>query len=230
MYKELALETMRDTYLEMFHKEKGKFLMTRILLGIGLAILGYFITLSLGTALILNIVVSIVFAVVGFKLPYMQLIVMKNNEDVVKSYMFPQFLRFFIGLYSTQGNVYQTLIETSKYVDEPLYTELMNFINDIGDENNYARYVEFADFIGTTDAQLVMSMIYNFSEKGAVQEELEELERASKKILENKFEEAVLYKAGKQETYMNYIVLLSVGYLLSFVALVLASMIPSLMS
>lgn len=227
MFKELLLETMRDTYLDLFEKNKNSFLMTRIVIALGLGVLGFLFTFDFSTTI--QIVTAIVLAFGGFKLPYYQLLVTKSNEDVLKTFIFPQFLRFFIGLYATQGNVYLTLQATSQYVDEPLYTELMNFIDDIGEENDYARYVEFADFVGTTDAQLVMAMIYNFSEKGAVQEELDELERASKKILENKFEEAVLYKGGKQETFMSYIVLLAVGYLLSFVASVLYALITSIM-
>lgn len=227
--KELFTESMRNTYLDAFQKDRKKFLTNRILLAILVAVVSYFVAFSFGLSLAISISSAVGGLLVGYKIPYMQILVQKSNEDVVKSFMFPQFLRFFIGLFTTKVNVYQTLIETSKYVDEPLYTALMDFIDDIGEENDYARYVEFANFIGTTDAQLVMSMIYNFSEKGAVPEELLELERTSKKILDNKFEEAVMYKAGKQEVYMNYIIFLSVGYLMTFVFGVMAGMLSTLM-
>lgn len=227
MYKELLLETMRKQYLELFHKDGKKFLRDRLLLGIVMAVMVYFV---FGedfeqTGQIVLVLASFIF---GYKIPYYQLVAMKDNYEVMKSFIFPQFLRFFIALYSTHGNVYQTLIASSKYVDEPMQSKLLEFIEKIGDDNDYNHYVEFADYVGTNEAQLVMSMIYNFSEKGAVKEELEELERASKKILSNKFEEAVIIKANRHESYINYVVFLSIGYLLTFVGTTIIGMISSL--
>ena len=227
MFKELMLESSRDTYLEYFKENKSAFLMKRIILAVLFGLIGIAITIILKMPIL--ILVALILAGFGFKMPYMQLLSRKSNADMLKTFMFPQFLRYFIALYSTQGNVYKTLIETSKYLDDPLKSRLEQFIKEIGEENAYEKYVDFAEYIGTTDAQLVMSMIYSFSEQGAVKEELDELERASKKINENKMIETINYKTKKQEVYMNYAVLLSVGYLLAFVAVIIVAKVVQIM-
>lgn len=227
MYKELLLETMRKPYLELFQKDAKKFLTNRLVLGIVMAIMVYFVFgEDFGT--VGKIVLTSASFIAGFKIPYWQLLVMKDNHEMMKTFLFPQFLRFFIALYSTHGNVYQTLIASAKYVDEPMQSRILEFIEDIGESNDYDHYVDFADYVGTNEAQVVMSIIYNFTERGVVKEELEELERASKKILANKFEEAVIIKARKQEEFINYVVFLSIGYLLVFVFATILGLIQTL--
>lgn len=228
MFKELAFETMRNTYLEMFSRDKKQFLMIRlVLMALGLMV-GIALWVAIGhPAMFLGV---LVLGILGFKLPYLQLLMQKSNADVVKTFIFPQFLRYFIALYSTQGNVYQTLEETAKYMDEPIRSRLEKFIDQIGEENSYDYYVDFADYIGTPDAYLVMSMIYSFSENGAVKEELEELENSSRQISENKMKEMVRYKASEQEKYMNHEVILSIMFLLGFVGSVAYSMLSNIMN
>ena len=228
MFKELLFEKSREVYLNYFKIDRKDFLRRRIFLAILLIALGGLMTILSKQLLVIFIAIFLGF--VGFKLPYLQLLQRKSQSDMIKTFMFPQFLRYFIALYATQGNVYRTLIETAKYLDEPLRGELERFIDDIGDENSYARYVEFADYIGTTEAQLVMSMIYSFSEQGAVEEELLELEKTSKKINDNKMQETINYKSKKQEKYMRLTLVLTMAYIFSFVATVLITRIMSVFS
>ena len=222
MMKELLAETHLEAYLDYFRIDKKKYQMQKLLFAIGLGFLGVLAFAIFKHPLFLALVV--ILGVVGFKLPYMNLISMMRYENLKREILFPQFLRTFMALLSSQGNPYQTLVKATEYMKDPIKSDLEELIKEIEVDNDLKHYVAFADKIGTSDAQMVMSMIYSFTKSGIIMEELEELERTIETMKVTRMKDMVARKSNKQETYANYIVILSIFYILCYVgcALVLS--------
>lgn len=227
--KEFMLETSREAYLEYFQGNKNKFLIQRLAIAGLLFVLGVGITLATQNPFVA--ILAIVLGFIGFKLPYLYLIILKANSDLIKTFIFPQFLQYFLALYSTQGNVYQTLKEVATFIDEPIKSKLEELVRRIDEEGNtYDKYTDFADFIGTPDAYLIMSMLYTFSEEGAVEEELAELENSSQQLSENKMVEMKRHKSYKQMKHINSAIYLVGAWILTFVLIVVGVSFVGIMS
>lgn len=217
--KEFFVEKKRNEYLDYFGMDAKKFQMQRIVLGVLLTVLTLIIAYATGKVMLYAAVP--VAGILGYKMQYFGLVSNKKHADMVKTFVFPQFLRYFIALLGSQGNVYQTLRATVPYLREPLKSRVEQFVDEIEEENEYEKYLEFAEYIGTSEAHMVMGMIYNFSEHGVIQEELEELERMIDKINENKTDQMVLYKATEQEKYMNMPIFSGLFFVMSFVVIII---------
>lgn len=153
----------------------------------------------------------------GYKIPFMKLKSDKSHDNMRKSFLFPQFLRYFISLIGTQGNVYQTIKATTFYLDTGFKEQVEDLVYKIEmNNNNYDDYMNFADYVGTNESNMVMSMIYDFSEYGVMEEELEELEKTIEKLRENKANQMVVFKADDQEKYMNTPILMVIFFTMSF--------------
>lgn len=153
---------------------------------------------------------------VGYKLPYIKIVSMKNRVDIVNSFLFPNFLRTFISLLGTQGNVFQTLSATIPYLDEPIKSEVSKFVKKIEKNNAREYYLEFAEYIGSNEAYLIMSMIYEFSNVGTHKDMLTELERYIDDIQQNKTKQLKQYKIYKMEKHANLPVVSTVVFVLIF--------------
>lgn len=228
MFKSVFAEKELQNYLTHFKLNKKAFTRDRLLLGFGLMIAFVLIAIMLDDPALYAL--AFLGFVGGYKYPYYNLYMRKVNEDELKGYVFPQFLRAFLTLMSTQGNIYQTLRECIPQVDEPIRSKLIELTEKIETNNDYMHYWEFAEFIGTTEAQMVMSMIHGFSESGARKEELEELERMIEDIQVNKMAVVIRQKASQQERYTGYPILLTVGFVLVFAATVLVQNITKFAS
>lgn len=211
-------EKYRDDYLEYFGKNARKFLLQRVVFGLIMLIVVAAAGIMFGKLWI--ILVSPIGGFIGYKFPYIQLVKDKAHDDMLKSFIFPQFLRYFIALIGTQGNVYQTLVATVSYMGGEVGRKLEEFIAKIEIDNNHEYYTDFAEYIGTNESHMVMSMLYDFSEKGVVKEELEELERTIDKLNENKTNQMVQFKTDEQEKYMNTPIFSSIFFVMSFAAVI----------
>jgi len=154
----------------------------------------------------------------GYKWPYIDLKNRKKRIDAIKQYAFPNFLRYFISLLDTQGNVYQTLKTTVAYVQEPIKGHLEKLIQDIDDNNVSDRkaFMDFASEMGSGDAILVMSIIHDFHAEGIIKENIKELEDNIIRLQENKVNELIEIKVQRMGRHANPILLYSIGFVLVF--------------
>ena len=212
MFKAFFVEKNLLSWLEQCDVDYGKFMRERLTHGIGIFVLCVLGGFFMGSN-ILYTAAPIAF-IGGYKLNYFLLYRYKNTVDGAKASAFPQFLRTFMALHASQGTIYKTFIETSKHIDEPLYTPLVELTRKIETDNDYKHYIAFADYVGTVEAHMVMSMIHSFSETGAQPDELQELERMIEGINVNKMDEVIRAKANAQEKYTNPTILLAVGFVM----------------
>lgn len=214
---ELLFEREIDVYLRYFDLTKKKFFFRRLKV--------LFLVLALYTVLVYVFKDNIWFylayplvALIAYKLPYYELLKIVSRENIIKEQMFPTFLRYFISLVSTQGNVYRTLRAIVPYMEEPLRAELIELIKklDSKDVEDYDAFIEFADFIGSSEAHMIMSIINQFNEEGINRDELNELEDTIKELQENKMNEAIEYKVNSLDKHANPILVYAITYTILF--------------
>lgn len=156
----------------------------------------------------------------GYKIPFLNLIFSKRKNDLLNSYLFPQFLQSFLALLSSSGNVYQTLVETIKYTSDPLQTELKRLVENIEQGNRRDDYLAFANYIGTSEAYMIMDMIYQFSEYGVKKEALKELENYIYILHENKTDELIQRKMIEMDKYSYMPIFISLIVSFGFAAVI----------
>ena len=217
--KFLFSEEKRESYLEYYNKNSRNFLFMRLLIAVIVLIVGVGAYVYLTKPIILAIVPVVAF--IGYKLPYYQLANSKKYDDMLKSFIFPQFLTYFLALINTQGNMYQAIRESATHLDGEFKERLMAFVEKVEVDNDFDEYMAFAEYVGTNEAAMVMSMLYDFSEYGVVKEELEELERMIEKLNANKTDQMVRVKSTQQEKYMNAPILISIGFTLVFAVVII---------
>src|SRR5690625_3320603 len=105
---EVLLEKNRNMYLDYFKLTKRELLFRRLrVMAVFSVLFGVIYYLYHDTKWLLFLFPLVLF--VGYKLPYYELLRIKSKEGIIKEQMFPTFLRYFIALIGTQGNVYRTL-------------------------------------------------------------------------------------------------------------------------
>lgn len=218
---DILLEKNKKVYYEYFAINKNKFTMKRFLMAFLIVLLYVMILYGLGHTnnTVLLIGGSILAFLIGYKLLYMQLIMTKGQHDLMKEYIFPTFLRYFVSLISTQGNVYLTLKETVNYVENPLKKELEKLIKRLDDNkvDNHTAFMEFAESIGTSEAIMIMNMIDDFNEHGINKDDIRELENTVLQLQENKMNELIEYKVAKVDRFSNPILIIAIAYIFAFV-------------
>lgn len=212
--KELFVEKSLDFYLHFLNVNKRKFWTQRIVLSVFIFVMLLFFFLA--SKITLFLILSPVLTYLVYKIPYFKIIGAKNHVDIVNSFLFPHFLRTFLSLLATQGNVFQTLVATIPYLDDPLKSEVEKLIKKIGEKNDRKYYLEFAEYVGSNEAYLIMSMIYEFSIVGTNSDLLSALENYINSIQTNKMTELKRYKLNKMEKHANIPVYISVGFVLVF--------------
>ncbi|WP_121639688.1 flagellar assembly protein FlaJ [Virgibacillus sp. Bac330] len=186
---ELIREEQREAYLAYFNRSQKKFSQMRWILGIVL-----FLLFAIGVLILQKpmwLIGSPVAFFIGYKLPYLDLMLNKKKNDLLMSFLFPQFLQSFMALQSSSGNIYQTLKETVNYTNEPLKKELKKLVKRIEQDNNREAYIDFAKYIGSAEAYMIMDKIYQFSEFGVKADALRELQNYIQSIHENKTNELI---------------------------------------
>ncbi|TES48807.1 flagellar assembly protein FlaJ [Halalkalibacterium halodurans] len=224
------LEKEKEDLFQVFKVNKAKFNGYRIVWACLFVLFALFSSYSFQNISLALIGVPLL-GYLGYKLPYVQLLMQKNRVDKIKSIIFPIFLRYFISLLETQGNVYQTLKATLKYVKHPLlHDELQKLVNAIEKKNDRNSYLDFAHYIGTPEAVNVMSIIYDFSEHGVNKKDLKELETIIYQLHFNKTNELIKYKVNAMEKYANPVLITCVLFTLSFVAVSLVMTVNDALS
>lgn len=199
---ELFNEKNRDVYLKYFKITKKSFLFDRILYSVGFVVLLCAYAISFEKTMYL---VSVPFmGYIGWKFPYLIVLNKKRKVDVIKSFQFPRFLMYFDSFYDLSGNIKKTFERTLDYVDEPLKTELEKLIHRIENEGHSREaYLKFAEFVGTSEADQIMSLIYDFEVNGSNKEDLAELQIQIDDIEANKLNELVNKKIKSMDLYSN---------------------------
>ena len=227
MFFELINESRLNEHLTYFKKEKKDFMKVRIIYGLLLTLIGAMVIYKMENQLYF-IAVPFLF-VLAFKFPYYNLVKNKKRIDNDNSYLFPDFLGSFIGLIPSSGNVYQTLVATLPYTKAPLRTGLDELIAKIEDDNRREHYMDFADYIGTSEAYMVMDMIYQFSEFGIKKEPLKELERFVMDLETNKQNEVIAKKMNEME-FLGFIpIFISMYLVMGFLVVMVLKLLGPVM-
>lgn len=215
-------------YEDYFKFNKRRFLIKRILIALLFLVLGYLLYVVTSNNWLL--VAMPVMAFLGYKLPYIELISRKNKDDIIKQYMFPTFLRYFISLLDTQGNVFQTLKAIIPYVDEPIKTEVIKMVTRLEEQNvnNRDAFMDFAEYIGSSEAHMIMGMIFEFNEEGINKDDAKELENTIKELQENKTNELIEQKVHSLDKHANPIMVYGLAYVFMFTGILFVSYFKTL--
>lgn len=213
--------------MDFFHIDSKKFYIRRLLtMMIFMCLYILFVELfGIKTKNLWWIIGIVVSAYIGYKIPYMGLISKRNKQILIRQYMFPNFLRYFISLLSTKGNVYQTIKETLNYIDEPFKELVEKLVVELEDDNipDYKAFMNFAYEVNTSEAFMIMNMINDFNEQGINKNELSELENIILRLQENKVNSLIEKKVNKMGIYADPILIMSIVYMLIFVGVVFVS-------
>ena len=222
---EILFERNQAVYLEYFKLTKKQLFMRRLKLMIAMSFL-FAVIFYLYNDLFWVWLLLPVFLFVGYKIPYYELMQKKSKEDIVRELMFPTFLRYFISLIGTKGNVYQTLKSIVPYMNDPFRTELIKLIKRLEDDRveNHQAYMAFADFVGSSDAYMIMGVINQFDEEGIKKKDLQELELLVKNLQENKVNEAIEMKVNALDKHADPILFYGLTYIIIFTLTVFITM------
>lgn len=208
-----------DSYLSYFGKDKKKFKRERFIFGGLLFLIFSLFVLMIDKPLFFLLTPFGFF--LGYKIPYINLTLRKREADLIVSFLFPQFLQSFIALSSSSGNVYQMLRNSIPYTSEPLKKQLIILVEKIESGNNRREdYLAFAEYIGTSEAYMIMNMIYQFSEFGVKKETLAVLEDYIKNMMENKTNELINKKMASMEKLGLMPLFISLFFVIGFAGLI----------
>lgn len=208
-------------YFDYFKVDKKQFFIKRILL-----ILLFTIVYTLVYLQQQNILMLIGYPIAilaAYKLPYFQLISRKNKRDIINQYAFPTFLRYFVSLIETQGNVYKTLRAIVPYMHEPLKEKVQELVVKLekDEESQRDAFMEFADYINSSDARMIIGIIYEFHQEGINKNDLKELESVVNELQNNKVNDLIEYKVNGMEKHATPIMIYALAYILGFAGIVM---------
>ena len=146
----------------------------------------------------------------------------KKKNDLVTSFLFPQFLQSFMGLLASSGNIYQTLKLTVDYVNDPLKSELEKLVARIEKDNKREYYLEFAETINNSEAYMIMDIIYQFSEYGVKKDTLDNLKNYIQRLDENKVNELIDRKLLSAEKYGFVGIFIGMFFVLGYTGTIMA--------
>lgn len=220
---DILTEKNMPIYEKYLHINRKSLMKKRVVLALLFLVLNILLYVYTENYLILLIVpLSLLF---GYKVPYMELVRQKKQQDLIKQFMFPTFLRYFASLVDSKGNVYLTLKATIPYIAQPLREEVIILVKKLEEEstNNREAFMEFASYIDSPEAHMIMSMIYQFNEEGISKDDLRELENIINELQNNKTNQFIEYKVGTVEKHANPLLLYGLFYIMVFTGLVFMS-------
>ncbi len=160
-----------------------------------------------------------IMCVIGWLMPYGYLLLIKKSSAAVKVQIFPQFLRYFIALFPTNETVLQTLQQTLPFIKDIDFQKQVQLliikVESRADDAGEA-FIEFADYIGTSEAHLVMSFLYEFDLEGINREELVMLEHIIHQLHLNNVHEVCLRKENSISKYANPPIILALFFVFTF--------------
>lgn len=190
MLTELIREERLHTVLRFFDKEYKSFRTTRIIYLIAFVMIGLMASMIAAKSPWFYLTVPAA-GIIGWKLPYYNLLALKSKYDKINAHLFASFLTSFMALVPSTGNVYQTLVACVPYTKEPLQGKLLLLIEDIEKGNSRDGYLAFAEYVGSGESFMLMDMIYQFSEFGMKKDTLKELFEHVQDLQKNRIDEVI---------------------------------------
>ena len=198
---DFLLEKRKAYLFEFFNVDQKQFKIKRILNVIIFSMIAFFILKVMGKDG-LNYLFIVLGGLIGYKLPYYKYV---KEESITKERnraLFTDFIQSFIALSGSTGNVYSCLKACVPYTDEPLKFGLLRLIKNLEDDaiDNRNAYLEFAHYIDSSEAIVIMDMIYQFDEFGKKKETLKELESYATELLQNSVEQVIEKKSNSMDS------------------------------
>lgn len=207
---DLIQEKNIDATLKYFGTSKSSYNTQKMMYGVIGLLMGIIVAFATGNPFMYG--VALILALGGYKLPYILINSTRKSQAVINKYLFADFLQTFLALIGTTNNVYATLVASKSYVEEPLRTELEKLIDLIEFDNRREYYTDFARYIDTSEAYMVMDMIYKFSAFGLDNESLIKISELIDNLQNNQIDELIEKKMNSQE---------NVGFIPLFITMIL---------
>ena len=172
---------------------------------------------------------GIIGGVMGFKIIYFRLRNEVKNRMNIRKAQFPEFLKYFNALVSVNNNnIVRTLESTSEYMQEPLKEKVDELVGRAYQNEGREAFMEFARFIGTSEAIMIMGVLSDFNEHGVDAKKLKDMEETVSKMNEAMLNERIIREANAIEKYANTSLLASIGFVVMFVGTIFIQLISDL--
>lgn len=166
---------------------------------------------------------------IGFKVIYFRLMNEVKNRMGIRKAQFPEFLKYFNSLITVNNNnIVRTLESTLEYVPEPLNSEIQKLVDRAYENEGREAFMDFARFIGTSEAIMIMGVLSDFNEHGVDSHKLRDMEDTVAKMKENIINQKIIRQANAIEKYANTSLLASIGFVVLFVGTIFVQLISDL--
>lgn len=187
--------------------------------------------LVMGLSLKITIVAAVIGIIIGYKLPYIQLIMQKKAAEQKNANMFTDFSQAMTVLIPTKRNVLATIKSANEFTQSPLKEKVEELIKNIEVHGDVREdYLKLADYINTPEAHTVLDQFYKFSVQGYSDEVLEKQQRLIREIQINKMEFIIENKTSGMVTYGIIPVLLGIMLMFGIISVILVGQIQSVFS
>jgi hypothetical protein len=210
-------------WLGLNYQQAIKKRFTQSLLFIPLALIVY---IAFGS-IFLSVIIAL-FSVFYYKLQYFQIKYKKSNVIAIKRRMFPSFVKKLLLLLRT-NNIYQSLCEATKYVDEPIKTYLIELIEEIDNDKSIKPYQHFADKMEFGEAHQIMNMLYIFNEHSTDERHLSQLEEVISALSTNEIDEIIERKKRNLWIYPNITILTMLAIVFGLAAYMFVSVLSDVL-
>lgn len=217
---EMIHEKNKKLYLEYFQYQAKQFEQYRLKQAVITALGGAVCGLLFGT-LITSSIGLVLGGMIGYKYPYYQLVRRKKHDDIVRTYMFPTFLKNLLNILEVNGNVYQSLKLSLEYSEEPLKTAIQELVLAIEEDKSQRPYLEFAKYIGSQEANQILGVLYQFTTIGLDTAKLRKLNETVEKLQANKLNELIQTKVTHLERFSHFPIVITLIYTMCFVGTLL---------
>lgn len=220
MLIEILLERRKKELFSFFAIDEKKFRFQRILYA---AILLLIATIMLDIIDKSSFFIGYILAIIiGYKFPYFKILARRKEIDQNIAILFPEFVLTFLALLPTTKNIYYCLTLCKPYVRQPLLIGFEELLEKLQDNKTDIRtaYLDFANFVGTSEAIVIMDMIYQFGEFGINDKTLRELEEYATDLQQNSVNELIDKKVNSMETIGILPLIASILFSFGFIIIV----------
>lgn len=230
MLIDILLERHTMKYLESVGGKYSTHLTQQIIYGvlfaIALGLLGFF---TMGGLTLATLLLAIGGVFIGFKMSYIILIQEIKKRKQIRVEQFPVFLNYFSALVVVNNlNVVNTIGATINYLNEPMKSEVTKLHKSLMSGDGRDAFLDFARFIGTADALMVIGVLSDFNDYGVDTLKLRELEATVNKLNDAIIDEKIIRQATSIESYANYSLLGVIFFVFVFVGILFVQIFSEL--
>lgn len=204
MLIEFLLERRKTEYLQFMGMTKKELFRVRLVFVIMFLMIGMGLTMFVLKDLtqLQQYGIPLLAAFLGFKFPYFKLMKDKKAMEEKIAGLFPEFLQAFATAELTNKIMFQTLSASVPFTPQPIKARLIHLLEQIAQEGDKREfYMEFARFINTPDAYIIMDQIYKFSVQGYNEETMEKLRNNILEIQKNTMEFIIKKKTETMDSF-----------------------------